>query len=225
MINVLIATQSHRARLLQPIITALNNNTLLPDRITIIYQGYYQSVKSTVPILFVKNQTNKGSTNRFRHASNKGINITIDDDFIPSKHYIEHLIAFNSDNPDCIGSLWGYRMAGFGDYHKTWQSIESWKELLQDTRCIMLGAGLMVWDESLIPISTIQFENDCFADIQIAHWALLNYYKTYCIAHKGDECEHQGHDDIQQNAIWEKAKKDHSYLDFKTNEIISIFTR
>jgi hypothetical protein len=115
-------------------------------------------------------------------------------------------------------------MAGMGGYYDTWQSIESWKELKFDTYCLMLGTGLMVWDEIYVPISTAPFERESFADIQLAHWALLNYHQMYCIAHKGDECTHDGSDDIQADAIWKAVKRDHSYLDYKTKEIISIFT-
>lgn len=218
MINVIIASQVHRLRLLQQIVDSLNNQSMAVDSITIIMQGYTERLERDKKVKYIRLQKNTGSIARFRHAMPKAINITIDDDFIPSEGYVKHLVEA-LERTGGIVSLWGYHFPNGVKY----ECYNSWDKQEQDIRCIMLGCGLMAWDEGELNLRNVRFDNPNRCDVQVAIHAANNWVPMYCVARAGNEAVHVPDEDIQKGAIWRDIVNDKRYQIENVEKLINIF--
>ena len=225
MIHVIILSQQHRSRLLQQIIDALNSQTVKPDKITVVFQGYKKALNSEIDLRTIYLERNLGSIIRFKYAMSNATNITLDDDMIPAQNYIECLKGFIDRKPDSIGSLWGYKVKGKGSYIETFESIPCWDELEDDSRVLMVGAGLMVWNEGYHNLRAVRFDLALFCDMQLALHCAHNDIKLFAAAHKGNEVTHIGDNDIQENAIWKQSMEDIEFLDESTYYLLKSFEK
>lgn len=219
MINVLILSQPHRFRLLQQIIDSLNNQTLLPDTITLVQQGYSERLERDENVKYIRLEKNIGAIARFIYPVKNAINITLDDDMIPGNRYVEHMVAGLNDNSGIV-SMHGYYWSGGKSQY---QCHQVWEKRPYDMRCIMLGTGVAAWDESKLNLRKIRFENFNRLDVQVALFAAKAFIPMWCLNNPGDIVTHVGDDDIQQGAIWKQAQNC-EFQQKKVQELLNIFT-
>ena len=103
-IEVNIAIQRNRISVAQRLIDSLNKQSIKPDLITLILQGFRHEFKSAIELNYVYNDTNKGSEERLKHVGD-GVNLIIDDDFIASNEYIETSLKGLERNPNAFCSF------------------------------------------------------------------------------------------------------------------------
>lgn len=219
MINVIILSQPHRKRLVQPIIDALNNQTLLPDSITIVQQGYNDRFERDASVHYVRLERNIGVIARFIYTKPNCINITLDDDMIPSTQYVEHMVKGLNDNGGIV-SMHGYYWSGGNSQY---QCHQVWEKRPYDMRCIMVGIGVAAWDEAKLNLRKIRFENSNRMDVQVALYAAKTFIPMWCLNNTGNLLSHVGDDDIQENAIW-KQTVSCDFQSKKVQELLNIFT-
>lgn len=222
MIQVNIATQNHRGHNIQKIIDALNEQSLKPDKIVVIFQGYRLPLQSDIEVAYVNNYQNKGAIERFSYLG-KEINLIIDDDFIPSKEYVKTAMEGLKRNPDSFCSFWGFKTLPTKNYFSGWKNIESWFDLEKDERCIRLGCGLSIWDESKLNLGYVNFEHENFNDMQIAIYCAKNRIKMFCIAHKGEIALHLADERTQSKAIWKDEVDNAKILQEFNTTLLTIF--
>lgn len=223
MIQVNIAVQFHRVDVAQKLIDALNEQTVKPSLIVIILQGFIHGFESpNVPCKYITNDSNKGAFERFKHLGDN-INLIIDDDFITATNYIETAYAGLKRNPDAFCSFWGFKFVKPDNYSEGWANIESWFHLPCDVRCIKIGCGLSIWDESKLKLGKMKFDNVNFNDMQLAVHCTKNHIPMYAIAHDENIAQHIGDYEIQANAIYKTGQSNIDYLNAKHQELINIF--
>lgn len=224
MIQLTIASQQYRSGNLQVILNALNKQTVKPDKIVIILQGYQTNIDSDIDFDVVYYQRNEGAIARFWHLGSD-INLVLDDDFIPNERYVQTALEGLQRHPNAICSFWGYRKLDNNKYVGGWENIESWVQLKEDVRCIRLGSGLSIWDEKVIGLKTLIHNHINYNDLQIAIFCAENNIPMYCISHPSDIATHLGDLNNQRNAIWKSEPNNMSILNDFNNSLLSIFEK
>jgi hypothetical protein len=220
-IEVNIAVQKNRVSVAQELIDSLNKQTIKPDLITLILQGFKQEFKSRIELNYVYNDTNKGSAERLKHVGD-GVNLIIDDDFIASNQYVETALKGLERNPNALCSFWGYRFLNDKDYFKSWANLESWKTFETDIKCSMLGVGLSFWDESILRLKEVQFDCNNYIDTQLAVHCLYNKIEQFKIAHPADIARHIADLNIQANALWRGQMDNKVFLQSQHEKLIKL---
>ena len=222
MIQVNIASQQHRKDNLQLIINALNNQTVKPDKILVILQGYIIDIVSEVELEVIYYATNEGAIARFWHIC-KDINLIIDDDFIPSKDYIKTALDGLERNHNAFCSFWGFKTKPSKKYFEGWSDIESWFAVPLDLRCIRVGCGLSIWDERKVKMKEMIQDHINFNDMQVAIYCAKNDIPQICLAHNENIATHLGDDKTQQHAIWKSEQNNKQLLQEFHSRLLSIF--
>jgi len=220
-IKVNIAVQRNRISVAQRLIDSLNKQSIKPDLITIILQGFRHEFKSSIELKCVYNDSNKGSAERLKHVGD-GVNLIIDDDFIASNQYIETALKGLERNPNAFCSFWGYRFLNDKDYFKSWANLESWKTFETDVKCLMLGVGLSVWDESILNLKEVQFERINYVDVQLAVHCLANQIEQFKIAHPANIAQSIADVRIQDNALWRGQMDNKVFLQSQHDKLIKL---
>lgn len=201
MIDVNIAVQLNRVSVAQQLIDSLNKQTVAPDLITVILQGFRHEFKSKVELNYVYNQTNKGSIERLKHTGD-GVNLIIDDDFVVYPNYIEIALEGLARNPDSFCSFWGYNVMKAKVWHKGISNIDCFKRYPKDIKCKMLGVGLSIWDESILKMRDAKIEFPNYVDIQLAVHCANEGIDMYKLAQPLSLVKHFDDKLIQANALW-----------------------
>lgn len=218
-IEINIAIQRNRISVAQRLIDSLNKQSIKPDLITLILQGFKNDFKSSIELNYVYNDSNKGSAERLKHVGD-GINLIIDDDFIASNQYIETALKGLDRHPEAFCSFWGYRFLNNKDYFKSWSNLETWKSFAEDIKCLRLGVGLSIWNESILNLKEIQFERNNYVDIQLGIYCLSNQIEMYKIAHPANIAEHIADLNIQANALWRAELDNKVFLQNQHDKLI-----
>ena len=222
MIQVTIASQQHRSHNIQKIVDALNEQTVKPDRIAIILQGYMINVYSQVEAVTYFKYENEGAIARFYHLCDD-INLIIDDDFIPCKDYIKTALDGLERNPTAFCSFWGFTTLPSKEYSLGWDIVPSWDCVPMDLRCIKVGCGLSIWDERKVKMRNMIQNHRNFNDMQVAIYCAKNNIPMYCLAHNENIAEHLGNEQSQSKAIWKTEANNAELLqEFHTN-LLTIF--
>jgi len=222
MIQVTIATQQHRSHNIQKIVDAINEQTVKPDRIALILQGYMINVYSQVELVTYFKYENEGAIARFYHLCDD-INLIIDDDFIPSKDYIKTALDGLDRNPNAFCSFWGFQSLPSKEYLTGWKNLPSWECLPLDYRCIRVGCGLSIWDERKVRIKNMVQNHKNFNDMQVAIYCANNNIPMYCLAHNENIAEHLGDDKSQSRAIWKMEESNAEFLQELHTNLLTIF--
>jgi hypothetical protein len=220
-IQVNIAVQSNRISVAQRLIDSLNRQTVKPDLITVILQGFDHKFKSDIEINYVANYTNKGAAERIKNCGDH-INLIIDDDFIASPKYIELALDGLKRNPDSLCSFWGFKYLNNQDYLKGWADLESWTKFDKDIKCHRLGLGLSIWNEQVLNLKEFEFERVNYNDMQMAVHCAKNGIDLFLLAHPNDICNHIGDAKIQANALWKDEVNHMLYLQSKHQQLIEL---
>jgi hypothetical protein len=220
-IEVNIAVQINRISVAQMLIDSLNRQTVKPDLITVILQGFDYIFKSAIEINYVRNTTNKGAAERIKNCGDY-INLIIDDDFIASPKYIQTALDGLRRNPNAIGSFWGFKYLNNQDYRKGWADLESWTNFDKDVKCHRLGLGLSIWNEQVLNLRHIEFDRVNYNDMQMAVHCAKNGIDMFLLAHPNDICHHIGDEKIQENALWKDEVNHMLYLQSKHKELIEL---
>jgi hypothetical protein len=220
-IQVNIAVQSNRISVAQRLIDSINRQTVKPDLITVILQGFDHKFKSDIDINYVANYTNKGAAERIKNCGDH-INLIIDDDFIVSIKYIELALDGLKRNPDSICSFWGFKHLSNQDYRKGWADLESWTNYDKDVKCYRLGLGLSIWNEQMLKLRQFEFERVNYNDMQMAVHCATKGIDMFLLAHPNDICYHVGDPKIQANALWKDELNHILYLQSKHQQLIEL---
>jgi hypothetical protein len=209
-IVVNIACQLNRVKVAQELISSLHKQTVLPDKIVVILQGFDHTFDSSIAIDYIRNEDNKGSAERLKHAGD-GINLIIDDDFVVAENYIALAIEGHNRHKDSVCSFWGYRVQKKRDWGRGIASIDCYQETNEDIKCLMLGVGLSIWDESIVPLRNISFEYHNYVDIQLGVYCKDNGIEMYKLAQPTKIVKDFWQREFQSNALW-KGQRNHSQL-------------
>jgi hypothetical protein len=220
-IEVNIAVQRNRVSVAQELIDSLNKQTIKPDLITIILQGFKYVFTSKVELNYVYNESNKGSIERLRHCGDN-INLIIDDDFVVTDKYIEiALDGFNRHN-DAFCSFWGYNVTNARTWDKGISNIDCFKLVKEDIQCKMLGVGLSIWDESLLNLRDAKIDYPNYVDIQLAVHCAKEGIDMFKLSHPKDFVKHYGDEEVQSNALWKKQFDNSELFQSQYLKLISI---
>jgi len=213
-IQVNIAVQHNRIHVAKQLIASLEKQSVKPDAVLLILQGCDIDIKSTLPITIIKNELNKGASERFKYLG-QDINLIIDDDFVVSKDYIKTALHGLERHPNAVCSFWGFNYHSKENYLGSWGDIDCWGNYANDTQCKRIGCGLSIFDESNVKLSGIQWLRQNYNDMQLASYACNNGVELWKIAHSEGIAIHNGTAAVQANALW---KAEHNNLEFLQNQ-------
>ncbi len=220
-IEVNIAVQRNRVKVAQDLIDSLNRQTIKPDLITIILQGFKQEFKSRIELNYVYNETNKGSIERLKHTGDV-INIIIDDDFVVSDAYIEIALEGLHRHKDSFCSFWGYKVTKAKTWDKGISNIDCFKETKQDIQCKMLGVGLSIWDESVLNLRDAKIDYPNYVDIQLAVHCAKEGIDMFKLSHPVNLVKHIEDEQVQSSALWKKQFDNSELFQSQYLKLISI---
>jgi hypothetical protein len=217
-IQVNIAVQSNRAHIALQILKALEKQTLLPTSVVLILQGFQYQYSSTLPLTIVTNETNKGAAQRFIYLG-EGINLIIDDDFIPKDTYIQTAIEGHLRHPNALCSFWSLKYLNNPNYLLSWEDMPSWNNYADDIKCNRIGLGLSIFDSTKIDERLFDFTFPNYNDMQVAVNAGIYGVELWKIAHSENIALHIGDEDVQSNALWKRQNKNIELLQSLQNII------
>lgn len=221
-IQVNIAVQRNRVHVVNQMLKSFEKQTVLPNSITLILQGFKYPFNSKLPLNIISNQTNKGAAERFNHLG-EGINIIIDDDFIPSVAYIETAINGHLRHADALCSFWGFDYLHKQKYTASWLNMPSWNLYKEDVQCKRVGLGLSIFDKSKIDNRIFEFEKENYNDMQVAVNAVKYGLELWKIKHGSTIAQHQGDSRVQSTALWKGEKNNLEYLQSKHELIFNYY--
>lgn len=208
-IQVNIAVQSNRIHVAKQLIASLEKQSVKPNAVVLILQGCDINIKSSLPIKIIKNEFNKGASERFKYLG-KHINLIIDDDFVVSKEYIATALKGHQRHPMGVCSFWGCAYHNKESYLSSWSNIDCWSNYANDTECKRIGCGLSIFDEAIVRFSDMQWRAQNYNDMQLASYACQNGLELWKIAHDKGIAIHNGSAAVQANALW---KGEHNNLE------------
>lgn len=219
-IEVNIAIQKHRVSVAEKLIDSLNKQTVKPDLITLILQGFKHEFKSDIELNYVYNSENKGSAERLKHTGD-GINLIIDDDFVPYPNYIEVALQGLERNANAFCSFWGYQVIKANTWTKGIHNIDCYKKYYQDIKCKMLGVGLSIWDESKLRLKDVAFEYSNYVDIQLGVYCKVNNIDMFKLAQPLKLVKHYDNAEIQQGSLYKGQASNSKLFQSEYLKIIS----
>lgn len=220
-IEVNIAVQRNRVKVAQDLIDSLNKQTIKPDLITLILQGFKQEFKSRIELNYVYNETNKGSIERLKHTGDV-INLIIDDDFVVSETYIETALEGLHRHRDSFCSFWGYNVTNAKTWNKGISNIDCFKQTKQDIQCKMLGVGLSIWDESVLNLRDAKIDYPNYVDIQLAVHCAKEGIDMFKLSQPMDLVRHIEDEQVQSSALWKKQFDNSELFQSQYLKLISI---
>jgi hypothetical protein len=213
-IQVNIAVQRNRVHVVNQMLKAFEKQTVLPNSITLILQGFKYPFESKLPLNVISNQSNKGAAERFNYLG-EGINVIIDDDFIPSSTYIETALNGHLRHSNALCSFWAMQYLHKQRYTSSWLDMPSWDAYGSDVQCKRVGLGLSIFDKSKIDMRIFEFDKPNYNDMQVAVNAVKYGVELWKIMHKPNIAHHQGDARVQSNALWKNEPNNLEYLQTK----------
>jgi hypothetical protein len=219
-IQVNIAVQRNRVHVVNQMLKSFEKQTVKPNCITLILQGFKHEFRSSLQLNVIQNHSNKGASERFNYL-NDGVNLIIDDDFIPSYKYIETALNGHLSHPNALCSFWGFDYLHNQKYTASWLNMPSWNLYKEDIQCKRIGLGLSIFDKSKIDNRIFEFEKENYNDMQVAVNALKYGVELWKIKHNSIIAQHQGDARVQSSALWKGEKNNLEFLQTKHDLIFN----
>jgi hypothetical protein len=210
-IQVNIAIQHNRIHVAKQLIASLEKQSVKPNAVLLILQGCDIDIKTSLNLKIIKNEFNKGASERFKYLG-QHINLIIDDDFVVSKDYIKTALNGLERHPKAVCSFWGFAYHNKESFIGSWSNIDCWSNYINDTQCKRIGCGLSIFDESAVRLSDMEWQAQNYNDMQLASYAINSGLELWKIAHSKGIAIHDGTASVQVNALWKNEKHNLEFI-------------